>query len=211
MTLLVVLGVSIAVTLPLILLAGADPLAALYSLVIEPFNSRITAIEVLVKATPLLLTGAAVAVAFTAGYYNIGAEGQLLAGAVCAAWLGPMLKDMPAFVGIPIMIVGGMLAGAAWAAIPALLKTRVRIDEVVTTLLSNSIMGFIVSALLNGPWRNPITKMPQSPNIAANAEFPTLLTNSRLHLGFVIGLLVVIGFGWLMRRKSMTAAFTLTS
>ena len=197
------LGVSIAVTLPLILLAGADPLAALYSLVIEPFNSRITAIEVLVKATPLLLTGAAVAVAFTAGYYNIGAEGQLLAGAVCAAWLGPMLKDMPAFVGIPIMIVGGMLAGATWAAIPALLKTRVRIDEVVTTLLSNSIMGFIVSALLNGPWRNPITKMPQSPNIAANAEFPTLLTNSRLHLGFVIGLLVVIGFGWLMRRTAL--------
>ena len=204
---LLVIGVSVAVTLPLILLAGADPGAALYSLIVEPFTSRITTIEILVKATPLLLTGVAVAVAFSAGYYNIGAEGQLLAGAVCAAWLGPLLKGVPALVGIPVMAIGGMLAGALWAAIPALLKTRVQIDEVVTTLLSNSIMGFIVSGLLNGPWRNPITKMPQSPNIAASAEFPTLLANARLHIGFVIGLLVVIGFGWLMRRTALGLQF----
>lgn len=200
---LIVLAVTILVTAPLILLARANPLDAYVSFFIEPFNSRITAIEVLVKAAPFLLTGVAVAVAFSAGYYNIGAEGQVYAGAIFAAWLGPMLGDVPPILALPFMIAGGMLAGALWAAIPALLKIFRNVDEVVTTLLSNAIMGFIVSGLLNGPWRNPVTQMPQSPTIADTAEFPTLLASSRLHLGFAIALLVVVGYAWLMRRSAL--------
>jgi len=194
--------VTFVITLPLLLIARADPLAALYAFVVEPFTSRLSFTEILVKTTPLLLTGIAVAVAFTAGYYNIGAEGQLLAGAVCAAWLGPLLHDVPSIASIPLMLLGGALAGALWALIPALLKTRINVDEVVTTLLLNSVMIFLVSGLLNGPWRNPVTKMPQSPAIARTAEFPMLLASSRLHLGFIVALMVLAGFWFVTRRTA---------
>ncbi len=204
---LIALAVTFAVTAPLILLAKANPFAAYYAFFVEPFNSRITAIEILVKAAPFLLTGVAVAIAFSAGYYNIGAEGQVYAGAIFAAWLGPMLKDVPSLIALPLMIAGGMVAGALWAAIPALLKTRIQVDEVITTLLSISIMLFLVSGLLNGPWRNPITQMPQSPNISETAQFPILLANSRLHLGFVLALLVVIVFGWMLNRTGLGLQF----
>jgi simple sugar transport system permease protein len=199
--------VAVAVTIvaigSLVALSGADPLAALHAFVIEPFTSRISALEILVKTAPLVLTGVSVAVAFMAGYYNIGAEGQLLAGAVVAAWLGPLMGDVPPVIAIPLMVIGGALAGAAWALVPALLKTRRNVDEVVTTLLLNSVMLFVVSGLLNGPWRNPITQMPQSPSIARSAEFPALLANSRLHLGFVIALLVLIGYWFLATRTGL--------
>ena len=204
---IIALAVTFVVTAPLILLAKANPFAAYYAFFIEPFNSRITSIEILVKAAPFLLTGVAVAIAFSAGYYNIGAEGQVYAGAIFAAWLGPLLKELPALVSLPLMIVGGMAAGALWALIPALLKTRINVDEVITTLLSNSIMLFLVSGLLNGPWRNPITKMPQSPTIAQSAWFPVLITNSRLHLGFIIAILIVIAFGWMMNRTGLGLQF----
>ena len=201
------LAVTFVVTAPLIVLAKANPFAAYYAFFIEPFNSRITAIEILVKAAPFLLTGVAVAVAFSAGYYNIGAEGQVYAGAIFAAWLGPLMKDVPALLALPAMIVGGTAAGALWAAIPALLKTRIQVDEVITTLLSNSIMLFLVSGLLNGPWRNPITQMPQSPTISETAQFPILLANSRLHLGFVLALLVVVAFGWMLNLTRLGLQF----
>lgn len=199
---LVAIVATFIISVPLLLIAHADPFAAFYSFIVEPFTSRLSFTEVLVKTAPLLLTGMAVAIAFTAGYYNIGAEGQLLAGAVFAAWLGPLVKDVPGIVVIPLMLIGGALAGAAWALIPALLKTRIDVDEVVTTLLLNSVMLFFISALLNGPWRNPVTQMPQSPSIARGAEFPMLVANSRLHLGFVLAVLVLIGFWFLVRRTA---------
>jgi simple sugar transport system permease protein len=199
---LVAIAVTFLVVTPLVLMANADPFAALYSFVVEPFTSRISAVELLVKTAPLALTGVSVAIAFSAGYYNIGAEGQLLAGAVFAAWLGPLLKDAPGVVAIPLMLMGGAAAGALWALVPALLKTRRNVDEVVTTLLLNYVMLFLVTGLLNGPWRNPVTQMPQSPSIAPAAEFPVLLTNSRLHLGFIVALLALIGYGFLMWRTS---------
>lgn len=199
----IAVAITFLVTAPLILLANANPLEAFHAFLIEPFTSRISALEVLVKTAPLILTGVAVAIAFSAGFFNIGAEGQLLAGAVFAAWLGPSMKDAPAIVTIPLMLIGGAFAGAAWALVPALLKTRLNVDEVVTTLLLNSVMIFIVSGLLNGPWRNPVTQMPQSPNIAESAQYPTLLANSRLHLGFVIALIALVGYWLLVERTSL--------
>ena len=199
---LIAIVVTFIITVPLLLIAHADPFAAFYSFIIEPFTLRLSITEVLVKTAPLLLTGISVAVAFSAGFYNIGAEGQLLAGAVFAAWLGPLMKDVPSIVVIPLMLAGGALAGALWVLVPALLKTRINVDEVVTTLLLNSVMLFIISGLLTGPWRNPITQMPQSPSIARSAEFPMLLANSRLHLGFIISLIALIGFWFLMRRTT---------
>lgn len=204
--------VTFVLTAPLILAARANPLDAYYSFLIQPFMTRTTALEIFVKSTPLLLTGIAVAFAFSAGYYNIGAEGQLYAGALMTTFLGQQVANVPAPLAILILLIGGFAAGMAWALVPALLKTRLNVDEVVTTLLLNTVMLLLVSALLNGPWRNPVTFMPQSPNIAASAEFPILLERSRLHLGFLIAVLAVAalwivlqrtGFGLRMRSVGM--------
>jgi len=186
----------------LVIWAKADPFAAYYQLLIAPFTNKVSAIEILVSATPLMLTGAAVTFAFAAGYYNIGAEGQLFAGAIAAAGLGVVMKDIPGIITIPTIILVGFLAGLAWAAVPALLKVKLQVDEVVTTLLLNSVMGFIVSALLNGPWRDPNSGWPQSPEIGASAVFFKLIPRSRLNFGFVIGLLAIAALWFILTRTS---------
>ncbi|MCC6612809.1 MAG: ABC transporter permease [Anaerolineae bacterium] len=184
----------------LVILAGANPLAVAYELLIDPLTKNSARADILVMATPILLTGSAVALAFAGGYYNIGAEGQLLAGAAAAALIGQYVGDLSAWVAIPLMIVGGFIAGALWALIPALLKVRLQVDEVVTTLLMNSVMGYIISALLNGPWRDPVSGWPQSPTIALSAQFPRIIERTRVHLGFLIAAVVVIALWWILTR-----------
>jgi len=183
--------VTFLVTSILIILAKANPFAAYYHLLIEPLSSKFSLLEVLVKSTPLILTGVAVAVAFNSGYFNIGAEGQLYAGAIAAAWVGANLTSLPAIAAIPLMLVLGFLAGILWALIPAILKIKLKVDEVVTTLLMNSVMAYVVSWLLNGVWRNPETGAQQSPEFFEAARFVRLVPKSRLHLGFIIALVVV--------------------
>lgn len=183
--------VTFILTAVLVILAGANPFEAYRHFLISPLSSRVSALEVLVKATPLLLTGAAVAFAFRAGYWNIGAEGQLYAGAIAAAWLGTALTGLPKIAAIPLMLLGGFVAGMLWALPPALLKVKLAVDEVVTTLLLNFVILFLVSFLLNGPWRDPVSGWPQSPEIAPSTVFPKLVPRSRLHLGFIVALLAI--------------------
>jgi ABC-type uncharacterized transport system permease subunit len=195
--------VTFVLTATLIISAGANPLQAYRYFLIEPLSSKVSAIEVLVKSTPLLLCGAAVMFAFSAGYWNIGAEGQLYAGAIAAAWLGTILGDVPQPIAILIMLVGGFAAGMLWALPPAILKVKLAVDEVVTTLLLNSVILFIISALLNGPWRDPLSGWPQSPEIASSAVFPKLIPRSRLHFGFIIALFTIATLWFVLTRTSL--------
>ncbi|MCB0149482.1 MAG: ABC transporter permease [Caldilinea sp.] len=200
---ILVFVITFAVTAILIVLVGANPFEAYYYFLIDPLSSRVSAIEVLVKSTPLLLTGAAVTWAFTGGYYNIGAEGQLYAGAVAATAIGLQMNGVSPWLAIPLIVAGGFAAGMIWALTPALLKVKLAIDEVVTTLLLNSVMLFIVSALLNGPWRNPVSQWPQSPDIAAAAIFPRLLPRARLHFGFLLAIIVILAVWFIFRYTSL--------
>jgi ABC-type uncharacterized transport system permease subunit len=187
----------------IILAIGQNPFEAYYYLLIDPLAGRVSAIEVLVKATPLLLTGIAVTFAFAGGYWNIGAEGQFLAGAIAAAGLGLVLVNIPPILAIPTIVLGGFAAGMAWALIPAILKTRLDVDEVVTTLLMNMIITSIISFLLNGVWRSPVSGQLQSPEIAAAAVFPKLIERSRLHLGFVIALIAIAIVWFILYRTPL--------
>lgn len=196
------LVVTFILTSGLVIWAKANPLETYYYFLIAPLTTKVSALEILVKATPLMLTGVAVTFAFSAGYYNIGAEGQLFAGAIAAAGLGMVMKDIPSIITIPTIIVGGFAAGMAWALIPALLKVKLAVDEVVTTLLLNSVMAYIVSALLNGPWRDPASGWPQSPQIGDTAIFFKLIPRSRLNLGFIIGLIAVAVLWFILTRTS---------
>jgi simple sugar transport system permease protein len=195
--------VTFLLTSLLVVWAKADPLAVYWEFLSGPLSSQVSAVEVLVKATPLLLTGAAVAFAFNAGYWNIGAEGQLYAGALAGAWLGVLLKGVPPVLGIPVMILGGFAAGMLWALGPALLKVKLDVDEVVTTLLLNSVIVFIVSYVLNGPWRDPVSMWPQSPQIAAGAVFFRLLPRARLHFGFLVALAVIAAEWFVLKRTPL--------
>lgn len=196
----IAIGLTFLVVSFLIIAVGANPFSALFELLINPLTKASARGDILRIASPLALTGIAVAFAFASGYYNIGAEGQLYAGAIGAAWLGPQLGDVSPVVAIPLMVLVGFVFGALWAAPPALLKVRFGVDEVVTTLLLNSVMLFIVSALLNGPWRDPVSGWPQSPAIASSAEFPVLLPRTSVHFGTILALLAVGLLGWVFAR-----------
>lgn len=197
--------VTFVLTVGFVLAAGASPIDAYRQFLVEPLTSRYTALEVLVAATPLLFTGTAVAIAFRSGFWNIGAEGQLLLGAVAATWAGTTLVGgLPRALAIPSVIGLGAVGGTLWALVPALLRVRLGIDEVVTTLLLNPVALLVVTGLLNGPWRNPETMFPESRRIAASAELPPILgPESRLHLGFVVAL-VLIAVAWLVLGRTVT-------
>jgi simple sugar transport system permease protein len=192
--------VTIGILSGLFMLAGADPVAAWAEYLVVPLTSSFTALEVLVSATPILLTGAAVAIAFLAGFWNIGAEGQLLAGTIAAAGVGLLVTDLPPILAVPLVLGAGALAGALWVLGPALMRVRLGIDEVVTTLLLNPVALLLVQGLLNGPWRDPVTQFPESPRIAASAELPRLVARSRLDLGFVLAVVVIVVAGWVLAR-----------
>ena len=195
--------ITFVLTAPFIRWAGADPMAAYRRYVITPMTSGTSIGEVLLTSTPLLFTGLAVAIAFRAGFYNIGAEGQFLAGAVAATWVGTTFDGLPAAVAIPLALVAGATAGALWVLIPALLRVRFRIDEVVTTLLLNPVALLLVQGLLNGPWRNPVSQFPESAHIGAGFDFPIVIPGTRVHLGFAIAI-GLAALAWLVIARTAT-------
>jgi simple sugar transport system permease protein len=185
----------------LLLLVGINPIDTFYYLLIEPLSTRSNFLEVLVKTAPLLFTGAAVLLAFSGGYFNIGAEGQLLAGAIAAAGLGVSLQGWSPWAAIPTIVVAGFIAGALWAAVPALLRVYWLVDEVVTTLLLNSVMALGLSGLLTGPWRDP-AGWPRTPLIAESIRLPRLLPPSRLRAGIIIGVVIVVILWFVLQRTA---------
>lgn len=195
------IGLALLIMTVLILMAGANPLDSFYYLLIEPITTRNGVMDVLVKATPILFTGLAVLIAFSGGYFNIGAEGQLLAGAIAAAGLGITLKDQPAIMVIPTILAVGFVAGMAWALLPALLRAYLHVDEVVTTLLMNSIMGLGLAGLLTGPWRDP-SGWPRTPMIPEAVRLPRIAPPSRLRAGLLIGIAVAVVLWVVLRRTS---------
>ncbi len=198
----IILGATFVITTPFILMAGANPFAAYAEFLVLPLTSRFSFLEVLVASIPLILTGLAVALAFRAGYWNIGAEGQLLMGAVAAAGVGMAAGDQPRVLVLLAVVVAGALAGALWALVPALLRVKLGIDEVVTTLLLNPVALLVVTALLNGPWRDSETGFPESDRIAESAQFPVLVSRSRVHLGFLIGV-AIAGILWFVLARTV--------
>ena len=128
-----------------------------YGLMVKgAFGSLFAFTEMLTRATPLILTGLAAAVAFRAKLWNIGAEGQLYVGALAAVAVGTGAFTAPAFILIPLVVIAGALAGGLLMLGPTLLKTRLGVDEVVTTLLLNFIVLLFVQMMLEGPMQDPM-------------------------------------------------------
>jgi simple sugar transport system permease protein len=185
----------------LVALAGAPVLEAYSILFLSTFQTLYDVQDTLVKASPLIWTGLAVAIAFRAKFWNIGAEGQLIAGAMAAGFIGQRVF-LPATTLIPLEILGAMVGGAAWALIPALLKVKLKVDDVVTTLLFNSILAYALMALLEGPWKDPVSNYPNSPMIREEAQFPILIGDT-LHMGVPLSFIAALVIWWVMQRTTL--------
>src|SRR5690606_6661026 len=173
----------------LVMAAGASPLSVFALVARGAAGSQFALIETLTRATPLIFTGLAVAVAFRARLWNIGAEAQFYAGGIVVAVLGTGLLPLPSPVLIPLVALAALIAGALLLLGPAVLKVRFGVDEVVTTLLLNFVILLFVSLLLEGPLKDPMgLGWPQSARIDQAAQLPRIFTGKRLHYGFVIGL-----------------------
>jgi simple sugar transport system permease protein len=185
-----------------ILSAGGSLARSYYYLFYGALGTRYNLLETFVKASPLIFTGLAVAFAFRAKFWNIGAEGQLLAGATLGAAVGIYFTGVPAFLLLPLVMVAGFAAGGAWATIPALLKTKLKVDDVVSTLLLNYVMVHVMGFLLFGPMQQPGSSWPRSPSILEAAEYPILLARSRFHLGIPLAFLAVLVV-WFINSKTV--------
>ena len=165
------------------------------------FGSLFAFTEMLTRATPLILTGLAAALAFRAKLWNIGAEGQLYAGALAAVAVGTGVIDAPAFVLIPLVVFCGALAGGLVMLGPTLLKTRLGVDEVVTTLLLNFVILLFVQMMLEGPMKDPMGMgWPQSEPMLDAAALPKLMARMRIHGGLIIALVAALGVYLLLKR-----------
>ena len=185
-----------------ILMAGGHLWKSYYYLFYGALGTRFNFLETFVKASPLLMTGLAVAFAFRAKFWNIGAEGQLLAGALTATVLGVSMGGFPRPLVLPIIMIAGFIAGGMWAAIPAILKTKLKVDDVVSTLLLNYVMIHIMGALLFGPLQQPGSSWPRSAAIIKAACYPILMPRSRFHMGILLAFLAVLVIWFINQRTT---------
>ena len=160
-------------------------------------------IDTLVHATPLIIAGLAVAIAFRAGIWNIGADGQLIAGATAAAWIGVTAPASIGWLALPFALTAGAIAGGIWAAIAAWLRSRFGVLEVISTIMLNFIATYGVSYLVRGPLQEPTHVYPQTSSIVTGAHMPILVAGTRLHWGLIIALFVAVAAWWVMKFSAV--------
>ena len=198
------LGISVltlSITVLLILMVGSNVYQAFSGFLSGILGSFYSVSEVMVKATPLILTGLGVAVGSRSGFINIGAEGQLYMGSIAVTCLAFWLNDLPAIVMVPLVIMGGFVFGGVWAVIPGFLKARFGISEVITTLMFNYIAISIVGILVRTVLKDPSSSLPMSAFLPDGATLPILMSSTRLHAGLLVALICVV-IVWILVWKT---------
>ena len=199
-TVVVVSVVALAALWVALRLAGLDATQALVALWDGSFGSGYALTSsTLVRATPLILTGLAVALAFRAGVWNIGAEGQLLAGAATAAAVGLFATPVLGELTVVAALLVGAVVGALWAGIAAELRNRFGVLEVISTIMLNFVALYGVGYLVRGPLQEPTHVYPQSDPLPELARLPTLMEGTRLHWGFALALIAAPVVWWVLR------------
>jgi simple sugar transport system permease protein len=181
---------------------GKNPWIALRAFFVEPVASLYGVAELLLKATPLMLIATGLAIGYRANVWNIGAEGQLVLGAIGGGGIALAFGEGGGAWVLPAMLLAGALAGLVWGAIPAFLRTRFNANEILTSLMLVYVASLFLSLLVHGPWRDPEGyNFPQSRLFDAAALLPNLVPETRLNIGFVIALGVVAA-AWVFVRAS---------
>ncbi|WP_350269344.1 ABC transporter permease [Brevibacterium sp. CBA3109] len=191
-----------------------DAYSALFRGAVFDWNARTTErairplTESMVSATPLILTGLGIAMAFRSGLFNIGGQGQVILGATIAGYLGYALH-LPPVVHMLIAAIGGIIGGAVWAGIAGVLKARTGANEVIVTIMLNSIAGYLLGYLLKQSWfTHTNSANPQSRTLDDSSQMFLLLPAPfRLHFGFIIAILATIFVWWLLERSTIGFEF----
>lgn len=191
--------VAVVVGAIVLAIAGHNPLEVCRLLLVESFGSTKRIASTLAAATPLIFTGLATAIAFRTGAFNVGVEGCVNVGGLAAAFVGFTFVSLSGYVLLPLAILASMIAGALWMLVPALLKSRLDVDEVVTTLMLNFIAISFTAWLVNGPLLAPGAANSATPMIDQAARLPKLMRGSTLNAGFLIALACVVLY-WLWGR-----------
>ena len=197
---LVVGGVFAAVMLALLASGGMSAAGALAALWNGSFGSwyAITS-GTLVRAVPLMLTGCSVAVAFRAGVFNIGAEGQFLLGATAAAAVALAFPGGGSGTAV-LALLAAVVFGACWAAVAAVMRSRFGVLEVISTIMLNFVAIHAVSYLVRGPLQEPTRIYPQSSTISDAVHLARIPGAGRLHVGFAVAVAALAAAGWVFRR-----------
>jgi ABC-type uncharacterized transport system permease subunit len=185
-------SVSFVVAAVPIIMSGKDPLLAYWALIRGACGSFDSIAFALNKSTPYILAGVGVTLCFRARVINIGGEGQIAVGGIAASWIALNASVLPGALLIPLSLLGGACAGAAWGAIAAVMRLARGVHEVLGTLLLNFVGLLLVSEVLNGPMGEVGAGFPQSPLFPEQAWLPPLFPGTDLHIGIVLAVLAVI-------------------
>ena len=188
-------------------LRGLDPLAALYIFFVEPLTTSWSIEQLIVKATPLVLIGAGLSVSYLANVWNIGAEGQLTAGAILGSAVPVLLPEMQTPLTLVLMLVLGVIGGMAYASIPAFLKNRFSTNEILTSLMLVYVIQLMLDWLVRGPWRDPQGyNFPKTIAFSGWQTLPTFqilppsLGPLYINLGAIFAVIAVLALALLMGR-----------
>ena len=183
-------------------LLGKDPVEGFKVFFLNPLKDKYGLAELFLKATPLMLCAVGLAVGFRANVWNIGAEGQLLIGAVAGGGVALHFDGTHSAFLLPAMILAGALGGMAWAAIPAWLRTRFNANEILTSLMLVYIAELMVSWLVHGPWMDPDGfNFPQTRLFQANAILPILVPGTRVNAALLLAIGALVA-GWIFMNRS---------
>ena len=187
---------------------GANPFTGYKALFTGAFGSKQDLADTAVKAMPLLLVGTGICISFRARVINIGGEGQIVAGALLATVTALAVPGPPPVVLIPLVLLAGIVGGAAWGAIPGALKAYLGVNEILSTIMLNIVAVQVMNYLLRGPLLDPAevsrgTRIPQTRRLSPNADLPILIHGTRLHLGVVVAVVAAIG-AWVFLWRSTT-------
>ena len=192
----------------LLMMLGADPFEA-YSALIRGALGNLSGItQTLTKATPLLLVGLGICIAFRGGVINIGGEGQIIAGALAATAFSVAFGKLPALILLPLTLLSGAAAGLVWGGIPGLLKARLGVNEILTTVMMNQIALRMMNFLLRGPLLDPKqieagTSIPQSATLPESVWLPRLVPRTLFHSGAILAILLAIAVYFLLWRTTI--------
>jgi len=196
---LLALAITVVIGVVLFMLLGKNPLRGLQVFFVEPVKSLYALSELSVKATPLILIALGLAVCYRSNVWNIGAEGQFVAGALAAGWVAMQAGDPGvAWMGRGIVVailLAGVLGGMLWGAIVALLRDRFNASEILVSLMLVYVAELVLGYLVYGPWKDPKGyNFPQSISFLAVTKVPRLVDGLRANIGVIIAALAVAGF-----------------
>ncbi len=200
---LIALLITLVAGLLLFAALGVPVGQAFHAFFIEPISSVYGLAELGVKATPLIIIGVALSIGFRAQVWNIGAEGQLILGGIAGAAVALFFYEVDSWFVLPLMVLASIVGGVLWASIPALLKTRFNVNEILTSLMLTYVAVLLLSWLISGPMRDPDGfNFPESRLFHDAALLPSILSGTRLHAGALVALAVVIA-GWVLLTRTL--------